>query len=132
MLDLRARQVADRLTVAIITGYLAQTLVIQQQLRGSRDRWPQLVVAVNSVDAFQGQERDIVVYSVTRSNPRGELGFLRSAERINVALSRGRDGLVIFGDAQHCEEAQAERNPFRTVLAYIRSHPPDCRLEILQ
>jgi superfamily I DNA and/or RNA helicase len=82
----------------------------------------------NTVDAFQGREADICVYSVTRCNDRGSIGFLRDARRLNVALSRGRSGLVIVGDHVFCRGAR-EPNPLRTVLEYIDGHSADCKIE---
>ena len=60
-----------------------------------------LSVTVMSVDAVQGRESDVAFFSVTRSNPRAELGFIGPDywRRINVALSRARFGLTIVGDA---------------------------------
>ena len=74
---------------------------------------------MHPVDSFQGQERDVIIYSVTRSNRDNQLGFLRAEERINVALSRGRDALVIVGDARFCRRAREGRNPFAVVLEHI-------------
>ena len=118
--------------VGVISGYLSQLSVLTQQVQPDSDRWSHLDIDINSVDAFQGQERDVLVYSVTRSNARGELGFLRSPERLNVALSRGRDGLIIFGDSGHCEAAMAADSPFPRVLRHIREHGPECRMEYLR
>ena len=56
-------------------------------------------VRVGSVDSMQGQEADIVVFSATRSNQEGSLGFVRDARRLNVALTRAKRGLVVVGDA---------------------------------
>jgi serine/threonine protein kinase len=131
MLNLRASHRHEQLKVGVISGYLSQLTVLAQQVQPDSDRWSHLHIDINSVDAFQGQERDVLVYSVTRSNPRGQLGFLRSPERLNVALSRGRDGLVIFGDSDHCEAAMIGDSRFPQVLQHIRNHGPMCRLEYL-
>jgi superfamily I DNA and/or RNA helicase len=82
-------------------------------------------IFVNVVDAFQGREADFAIFSVTRSDSRG-LGFLREMERINVALSRGRNYLAIIGDHVFCQEAEERKNPLRNVLDYIRANPNDC------
>lgn len=132
LLNLRASQRQERLKVGVISGYLSQLSVLAQQVQPDSDRWSHLDIDINSVDAFQGQERDVLVYSVTRSNARGELGFLRSPERLNVALSRGRDALVIFGDSGHCEAAMVADSPFPRVLGHIREHGPECRVEYLR
>jgi superfamily I DNA and/or RNA helicase len=73
----------------------------------------------------KGCEAEICIYSVTRSNPKGRLGFLREKPRLNVALSRGRSALLIVGDDAFCRAAIGE-NPFRKVLDFIDSHPDQC------
>ncbi|MBO9639437.1 MAG: IGHMBP2 family helicase, partial [Siphonobacter aquaeclarae] len=56
-------------------------------------------LAINTVDSFQGQERDIVYLSMTRSNTEGEIGFLSDIRRMNVAMTRARKKLVVVGDS---------------------------------
>ena len=58
------------------------------------------LITVNTVDGFQGQERDIIVISLVRSNDEGQIGFLRDLRRMNVAITRARMKLIILGDAQ--------------------------------
>jgi superfamily I DNA and/or RNA helicase len=79
------------------------------------------------IDAFQGREADIAIFSITRSEG-SRLGFLREMERINVALSRGKELLVIVGDHIFCEEADEIENPLKEVLNYVRGNPADCVL----
>ena len=68
---------------------------------------------------------DVPIYSVTRSNPGGRLGFLQERRRLNVALSRGRIGLVIVGDDQFAATAEGD-NPFAAVLRHIHRDPRCC------
>jgi superfamily I DNA and/or RNA helicase len=56
-------------------------------------------ISVNTVDGFQGQERDIIVISLVRANDDGQIGFLRDLRRMNVAITRARMKLIILGDA---------------------------------
>ena len=56
-------------------------------------------VAINTVDSFQGQERDIIYISLVRSNEKGEIGFLADTRRMNVAMTRAKKKLVIIGDS---------------------------------
>jgi superfamily I DNA and/or RNA helicase len=56
-------------------------------------------ISINTVDAFQGQERDIITISLVRSNDDGEIGFLNDIRRINVALTRARKKLIVIGDS---------------------------------
>lgn len=89
-----------------------------------------LTIDRQTVDAYQGREADIVVYSVVRSNDSGRLGFLKERERLNVALSRGKLGLAIVGDSAFCQGVRGE-NPFSDILSYIRGHPSDCCLRVV-
>lgn len=87
----------DCVEVAVITGYAAQVRTLQEVLGSSRSSLKRLRVRVATIDSFQGQEADICLVSMTRDNQKGEVGFLASPERLNVAISRARDGLVIVG-----------------------------------
>merc|ERR1711972_122996 len=93
--------------VAAITGYSAQRELIRGNLSMfSRRGHPGRAVRVDTVDGFQGMERDLVLVSTTRSNYSGGVGFLRDARRTNVLLTRARRGLIVFGDTRtlRCEE----------------------------
>ena len=59
-----------------------------------------------SVDNYQGEERDIVIASLTRSNPDHDIGFMCSPERLNVLLSRARNGLVMIGNVETFTKAR--------------------------
>lgn len=115
------------LTVAILSGYAAQTEHIDKLLEQKRHQWRHMDVRCNTVDAFQGREADLAIFSVTRCNIERRAGFLQVRERINVALSRGRNGLCIVGDADFV--AQLPANPLSEVLQYIRNHPDECHAE---
>lgn len=116
-----------RLSVAVIAGYSAQVKELDQRVRGASRPFQNIDVATNTVDAFQGKDSDICIYSVTRSNDSGRLGFQREATRLNVALSRGRDALIIVGDDNFCRSANFD-NPFRPVLNHIDNHPAECAI----
>ena len=115
----------SRLSVAVLSGYLAQVNVLRRELSTGVSRWLALDIECNTVDAFQGREADIAIYSVTRSNPDGNIGFLRDIRRLNVALSRGRKYLVIVGDHIFAKSASGN-NPFRKVLEHIEAYPTEC------
>jgi predicted DNA helicase len=84
---------SDRWNAAVISPYRAQVELLQQEFAGVED------VAVNTIDSFQGQERDVVYISLVRSNEKSEIGFLRDYRRMNVAMTRARKKLVIIGDS---------------------------------
>ncbi len=113
--------------VAVMAGYVAQVKAIRDAIRDYIHEWTNLTITCNTVDSFQGQQADMCIYSVTRSNPEGRLGFLREKPRLNVALSRARDLLIVVGDSQFCKSAEGE-NPFRVVIDYIEEHSADCEV----
>jgi superfamily I DNA/RNA helicase len=114
------------LSVALLTGYAPQVVNAERMLSGTRFKY--LKIDYSTVDAYQGRESDVVVYLVTRSNRQGKLGFLRERPRLNVALSRARDALIIIGDEAFVDNAEGE-NPFRSVLSHIRAAKDhDCLL----
>jgi len=112
--------------IAILSGYAAQLKLLNRSLAAEQSSLQSLEIECNTVDAFQGRETDIIIYSVTRSNKDGKLGFLRDEARLNVALSRGRLGLVIVGDHYFCRTQSY--SPLYKVLHYIEQHPEDCIL----
>lgn len=116
-----AEKSGETLRVGVIAGYQAQTERLRRNIRPGDSSWSHLAIDVHPVDSFQGQERDLIIYSVVRSNNESNLGFLRSDRRLNVALSRGREALVIVGDATFCDKISG-RNPLRGVLDHIRSN----------
>lgn len=125
------KQRRKRVSVGAITGYAGQVEQLNGLIDpGNRDRWKALDIEIATVDSFQGRERDIVVYSTVRSNPRGEIGFLHDHRRVNVALSRARELLMIVGDVVFMENARIGRmaNPFARVVEYMKAHEEDCRI----
>jgi serine/threonine protein kinase len=120
-----------QISVAVLTGYGEQRSRLQTAIQTKRHAWSSYSdIYVNVVDAFQGREADMVVFSVTRSEVQG-LGFLREMERINVALSRGKELLAIVGDHYYCQTVPGATNPLKEVIDYIRRHPDTCALEEL-
>lgn len=109
---------ASRVSVAVITGYSEQVKMLERTLRPRSPNWTHMDIMLNTVDAFQGRQADMVVYSVARSNVYKYLGFLDQPPRLNVALSRGKDALVIVGDRDFCRSVTGE-NPFQDVLRWI-------------
>jgi len=84
-------------SIGIISPYKDQVRLITQEIEEDQDLQA-LDIEVNSIDGFQGQEKDIIYLSLVRSNEDGELGFLKDYRRLNVALTRARLKLVMIGD----------------------------------
>lgn len=78
--------------IAVIAPYAAQVRLL-------RERLPLPALEIDSVDGFQGREKEAVVISLVRSNPEGEIGFLADVRRMNVALTRARRKLIVIGDS---------------------------------
>ncbi|CDI76960.1 ATP-dependent helicase, putative [Eimeria acervulina] len=83
--------------IGILTPYDAQKARIRFALNDSFDKALCYQIDVDSVDGFQGKEKDLIIFSAVRSNPRGEIGFLKDARRLNVMLTRARRGLLVGG-----------------------------------
>ena len=126
-LNQTAIQAKINYSIAVLTGYSAQLKLLNRYLASELDKLSALTIECNTVDAFQGREADIAVYSVTRSNKKGEVGFLREYERLNVALSRGKVSLVIVGDHLFCRNSR--HNPLSRVVDYVERHPEYCSLK---
>lgn len=130
-LEFVAKAQKKKLSVAVIAGYTAQVRLLGEMASQGVAEWPHLDVSCNSVDAFQGRQADICIYSVVRSNSSGNLGFLREPPRLNVALSRGKSALVIVGDNYFCRRIGG-RNPFKRVIKFIDDHEQTCGVEVVQ
>jgi len=83
--------------IGIISPYAEQVRYIRTQL-GEEDELKSLNLEVNSIDGFQGQEKDVILISLTRSNEMGIIGFLADYRRLNVAMTRAKKKLIIIGD----------------------------------
>jgi superfamily I DNA and/or RNA helicase len=86
--------------IGIISPYKAQVSLLQEALKDS-EVWELVAgrISINTVDAFQGQERDLIYISMVRSGENGEIGFLSDIRRMNVAMTRARRKLVVIGDS---------------------------------
>lgn len=90
----------QQITMGIIAPYKEQVRLIEQDLQHYETLLKYLPnISVDTVDGFQGQERDIIGISLVRSNDRGEIGFLSDIRRTNVAMTRAKKKLVITGDS---------------------------------
>lgn len=108
----------ERTDFGVISPYRAQVRYLRRlisrdkELRPLRDR-----ISVNTVDGFQGQERDVMLISMVRSNENGNIGFLGDLRRMNVAMTRARMKLIIIGD----RETLCHHRFYRRLYDYIKS-----------
>ncbi len=95
------RVLDERIDFGLISPYKAQVQYLRGKIRGSSFLRPfRSLITVNTVDGFQGQERDVIFISLVRANEDGQIGFLNDLRRMNVAITRARMKLVILGEAK--------------------------------
>ena len=108
----RTRILEERIDVGIISPYRAQVQYLRQLIRKREFFKPfRQLISVNTVDGFQGQERDVILISLVRANDEGQIGFLSDLRRMNVAITRARMKLIILGDT-----TTLARHPFYAKL----------------
>ena len=114
----KERILDERLDVGVISPYRAQVQYLRSQIKKKAFFKPyRHLISVNTIDGFQGQERDIILISLVRANDDGQIGFLRDLRRMNVAITRARMKLIILGDA-----STMTRHPFyKKLYDYIEA-----------
>ncbi len=117
----KQRILDERIDVGIISPYRAQVQYLRRLIKKREFFKPyRSLISVNTVDGFQGQERDIIVISLVRSNDEGQIGFLRDLRRMNVAITRARMKLIILGDIN-----TLGKHPFyRKLYEFIKEEAP--------
>ena len=113
----KERILEERIDFGLISPYKAQVQYLRSKIKGSSFLRPlRSLITVNTVDGFQGQERDVVFISLVRANEEGQIGFLNDLRRMNVAITRARMKLVILGEA-----ATLTKHPFyKRLMAFIK------------
>lgn len=95
----KQRVLEERIDVGIISPYRAQVQYLKKLIKKYEFFKPyRRLICVNTVDGFQGQERDVILISLVRSNDEGQIGFLKDLRRMNVAMTRARMKLIILGN----------------------------------
>ncbi len=114
----KQRVLDESIDVGVISPYRAQVQYVRRLIKKKEFFKPfRHLISINTVDGFQGQERDIVLISLVRANAEGQIGFLRDLRRMNVAMTRARMKLIILGDA-----GTMTRHPFyKKLYEYVRS-----------
>ncbi|MCB0638661.1 MAG: AAA family ATPase [Lewinella sp.] len=111
------QEVAPLPSIALISPYREQVLRMQQAVKED-ERLVDVPITINTIDGFQGQERDVVYISLVRSNDKQEIGFLKDYRRMNVAMTRARQKLVIVGDSATI----GADDFYASFLAYCEAH----------
>ena len=93
--------------IGIITPYWSQVALLRNMLE-------KVKVEISTVDGFQGSEKELIIVSMVRSNPKKNVGFLSEIRRINVTITRAKRGCVVIGD---CETLSGDEN-----IANLISH----------
>ena len=117
----KQRILDERIDVGVISPYRAQVQHLRRLIAQKAFFKPyRHLISVNTVDGFQGQERDIILISLVRANDEGQIGFLRDLRRMNVAITRARMKLIILGDSK-----TMTRHPFYRKLYHFITEEQD-------
>ncbi len=112
----------ESIDTGIISPYRAQVQLLRQMIKRSEYFRPyRHLLSVNTVDGFQGQERDIVIISLVRSNTEGQIGFLSDLRRMNVAMTRARMKLIIMGNAETLSHTRFYKELFEYVNGTVET-----------
>lgn len=117
-------------SVALLTGYVEQREELRRQSNRVIADLDKISIQCGTVDSFQGRQIDIGIFSVTRSNEDASAGFLGEMRRLNVALSRAKEALVIVGDFEFALSLPTS-NPLRAVAEYISRNTETCSVKAL-
>ena len=103
----------------IISPYKAQVRLLRKYMRNNKMLRPlRQQITINTVDGFQGQERDVILISMVRDNESGNIGFLNDLRRMNVAITRARMKLIVFGNA----ETLSKTKFYEKLVTYFQEH----------
>lgn len=104
-------------SIGVISPYAEQVRYIRQEITDD-ENLRYLDIEVNSIDGFQGQEKEVIYISLVRSNLTGEIGFLKDERRINVAVTRAQKKMVIIGDSA----CLAQHKLYSDIISYIEKY----------
>ena len=114
----KQRVLSERIDVGIISPYRAQVQYLKKLIKKYEFFKPyRRLISVNTVDGFQGQERDVILISLVRSNDEGQIGFLKDLRRMNVAMTRARMKLIILGN----KETMTKHPFYKKLWEYIEA-----------
>lgn len=114
----KLRVLNDSIDVGIISPYRAQVQYLKKLIKKYEFFKPyRRLISVNTVDGFQGQERDVILISLVRSNDEGQIGFLKDLRRMNVAMTRARMKLIILGN----KETMTQHPFYKKLWEYVEA-----------
>ena len=114
----KERFLEERIDVGLISPYKAQVQYLRQLIKRDAFFKPyRHLITINTVDGFQGQERDVILISLVRANEDGQIGFLNDLRRMNVAITRARMKLIILGDASTLTKHPFYKKLYEYILA---------------
>ncbi|PFH32354.1 AAA family protein [Besnoitia besnoiti] len=114
--------------IGVLTPYDAQKARLRKAINETFEPPACYHIEVDSVDGFQGKEKDLIIFSAVRSNPRGEIGFLRDPRRMNVMLTRAKRGVIVIGDQLTLWNDLENWRPWIQWVGSMRSIIPITRL----
>lgn len=116
--------------VGVIAAYRSQIAILESSIApNDQQLWKNLHISIHTVDAFQGGECDIILYDLVRNNRQKKLGFTSDDRRLNVALSRTRQLLIIVGNDNMAYQGRTPNgiaNPFKPLIEYIDKKSAFC------
>jgi superfamily I DNA and/or RNA helicase len=120
----------DVRTIGVISPYNGQVQLIKSMIDGDailqqRLRSAGASLEVNSVDGYQGRERDVIIFSAVRSNRRGKIGFLSDWRRMNVAITRAKSAFLFVGDMDTLAEGDKHWAAFQKWVMGVRCQVND-------
>lgn len=126
ILKFKNEKILSSLDMGIITGYRGQKELIIKTIKNNGFDKIAKVIDINTLDAFQGRENDIIIYSTVRTQR--TIGFQKEKERVNVAFSRAKKLLIICGNLDFFYHFDDPDNKFIEIIDYITEHNDECQI----
>lgn len=126
LIKFREEGILEKLNIGIITGYKGQKELIRKTVTNNGFDKEAKTIDINTLDAFQGRENDIIIYSTVRT--KRSIGFQKEKERVNVAFSRARNLLIVCGDKDFFYHFNDPDNKFIEIIDYITEHSDECQI----
>ena len=126
ILKFKKEGILSSLNMGIITGYRGQKELVIKTIKNNGFDKIAKVIDINTLDAFQGRENDVIIYSTVRTQR--TIGFQKEKERVNVAFSRAKKLLIICGNMNFFYHFDDPDNKFIEIIDYITEHDDECQI----